>query len=70
VKSVREAIAAKVADTTLDEGENVLLASGRHEAFRCCFGQRRLGSEGIAIDPNSAKLLALGEGGEVWSIAR
>jgi arginine N-succinyltransferase len=70
VKSVREAIAAKVADTTLDEGENVLLASGRHEAFRCCFGQRRLGSEGIAIDPDSAKLLALGEGDEVWSIAR
>lgn len=70
VKSVREAVAAKVTSTALDKGENVLLASGRHGAFRCCFGQRRLGSEGIAIDPGSAKLLGLGQGDEVWSIAR
>jgi arginine N-succinyltransferase len=70
VASVRDAVAAKVTGTTLDAGEKVLLATGALADFRCCYGLRKIGSDGIAIDPNSAALLGLGEGDEVWSVAR
>lgn len=70
VNSVRETLAAKVTSTKLEKGERALLASGRHGAFRCCFGWRQLGNDGIAIDLGAANLLGLGEGDEVWSIAR
>jgi arginine N-succinyltransferase len=70
VASVRDAVSARVTSTALDKGEKVLLAAGRLDDFRCSFGLREVAGDGIAIDPDSAALLGLGVGDEVWSIAR
>jgi arginine N-succinyltransferase len=70
VKSIHEAVKAKVTGTDLDKGERVLLAAGRLREFRCCFGVRALNDQGIAIDSRSAELLQVGDGDEVWSVAR
>ncbi|MBO0749569.1 MAG: arginine N-succinyltransferase [Porphyrobacter sp.] len=70
VKSIASAVEATVTGTGLDKGEKVLLASGRLADFRCCFGARKLGGDGVAIDSRAAELLRVGEGDRVWSIGR
>jgi len=70
VRSVAEARQATVAETTLDKGENALLAMGRLSEFRCCYGVRMLDGEEVAIDSLAKDLLRLGKGDPLWSIAK
>jgi arginine N-succinyltransferase len=70
VASIGNAVAATVNGTALDKGEKALLAAGQLGDFRCCYGARELAAGGIAIDSRAADLLRVGEGDEVWSIAR
>ena len=70
VKSIRDAVAAKVTGTALDKGEKVLLAAGGLADFRCCYGDRQLDGESVAIDARSADLLCARPGERVWSIGR
>ena len=70
VRSVAEARQATVAETTLDKGENALLAMGRLSEFRCCYGVRMLDGEEVAIDSLATDLLRLGKGDPLWSIAK
>ncbi|BDI61627.1 arginine N-succinyltransferase [Qipengyuania nanhaisediminis] len=71
VKSVREAIAGKVVDTDLQEGERAILATGRLDSFRACYGARAVDDEGgVAIDSASADALDVSTGDTVWSVAR
>ncbi|MBY6014824.1 arginine N-succinyltransferase [Qipengyuania gaetbuli] len=71
VKSIREAKAAAITSTTLEKGEKALIATGRLDAFRCCYGLREFGEDGsISIDVNAAETLGVGIGDEVWSVAR
>ena len=71
VKSVAEARRATVGSTTLEQGEKALMATGRLGAFRSCYGLRQLAEDGaVAIDPQTAKLLGVSEGDEVWSVLR
>jgi arginine N-succinyltransferase len=70
VRSVREARAAPLVRSDLAEGERAILATGRLGDFRACFGQRSFDGEDLAIDAESAALLAVSSGDEVWSVPR
>jgi arginine N-succinyltransferase len=70
VKSIRDAVAAKVTGTSVGKGEKVLLAAGGLANFRCCYGLRQLDGESVAIDALSADLLRAEPGERVWSIGR
>ncbi|QPC97982.1 arginine N-succinyltransferase [Qipengyuania soli] len=71
VRSVREAVAAKLESTDVEAGEKALIATGHLDTFRCAYGLRELREDGtVAIDANCAKVLGVGEGDEVWSVAR
>ena len=57
--------------TDLDIGERALIATGTLGSFRCAYGMREIGEDGsIAIDGSCAATLEVGEGDEVWSVAR
>lgn len=71
VKSVADAKPAKIARTDLTEGERSLVAAGFLSSFRSAYGLREMGEDGsIAIDTTCAEVLGVGEGDEVWSVAR
>lgn len=71
VKSVADAKPAKIARTDLTEGERSLVAAGFLSSFRSAYGLREMGEDGsIAIDATCAEVLGVGEGDEVWSVAR
>jgi arginine N-succinyltransferase len=70
VKSIREAHRGIVTTSDLAKGEKALIAAGRLASFRCCYGAREVDGEKVAIDTQSADMLGVGEGDEVWSIAR
>ena len=71
VRSVRKAQPGKVSDTDLDIGERALIATGTLSSFRSVYGMREIAEDGsIAIDAMAAQTLEVGEGDEVWSVAR
>ena len=70
VRSVAEAREARVSATDCEDGEAVLLATGRLEGFRSCYATIRADEDGVAIDPQAARTLGVGEGGTIWSVAR
>jgi arginine N-succinyltransferase len=75
VTSVKSSVRAVVGDIDLAEGERAILATGRLEAFRACYGARVLSGDAktgfsIAIDSAAADALDVGEGDEVWSVGR
>ena len=71
VRSVRKSVPARIASTELDIGERALIATGTLDSFRSAYGMREIGSDGsIAIDALCARTLEVGEGDEVWSVAR
>ena len=71
VKSIRGAKPATIAATDLEQGEKALIATGKLDEFRCCYGLREFGEDGtIALDAKAAETLGVGIGDEVWSVAR
>ena len=71
VRSIAEARPAQISSANLDIGERAILATGKLETFRACFGQREVAADGtVAIDRRAARVLGVSEGGEVWSVAR
>jgi arginine N-succinyltransferase len=75
VASVRSAVRAELDEIDLAEGERAILATGRLDTFRACYGARSLEPDGegghrIAIDSAAADLLDVNVGDEVWSVAR
>jgi len=75
VTSVKNSVRATVDGIDLQEGERAILATGRLETFRACYGARALSGDDesgwtIAIDSAAADALDVGDGDEVWSVAR
>ena len=70
VASIAHTTVQKLTGIQLDKGEKALLATGRLQGFRCCYGARAIDGKGIAIDAQAAELLGLREGDPVWSVAR
>lgn len=71
VVSVKDAAQRSVSGTTLEAGERAIIATGRLETFRACYGARELREDGsVAIDSRSADILDVGDGDTVWSVTR
>jgi len=71
VKSIAGSTPGRVSATDLDIGERALIATGTLGTFRCAYGMRETGEDGsVAIDAICAETLEVGEGDEVWSVAR
>ena len=71
VRTIAEATQRTVSSIDLDSGEKSLMATGKLAQFRSCYGLRQLNDDGtIAIDPATARLLAISAGDSVWSVAR
>ena len=70
VRSVAEAREARVSATDCEDGEAVLLATGRLEDFRSCYATIRADEDGVAIDAQAARTLGVGKGDTVWRVAR
>jgi arginine N-succinyltransferase len=70
VKSIATAKPAVVTGTDCRKGQKVLLAAGRLAGFHACYGACEPVDGGIALDPEAAKLLGVGVGDEVWTVAR
>ncbi|MGB7409140.1 MAG: arginine N-succinyltransferase [Pontixanthobacter sp.] len=71
VKSIAEAQECTVGRVDLDTGEKALLATGRLNEFRSCYGIREFGEDGtIAIDAQAADVLDVRDGDVVWSVAK
>ncbi len=71
VRSISSAKPSTISATDLDIGERAIVATGELDNFRSAFGMREQGEDGtIAIDEVCAKTLEVGEGDQVWSVAR
>ncbi|WP_120717703.1 arginine N-succinyltransferase [Tsuneonella amylolytica] len=71
VKSIRDARPGRVTDANLDIGERAIIATGTLGDFRAAYGMRDFGPDGtVAIDRKAAAALGVGDGDEVWSVAR
>lgn len=71
VTSVKQSSECKLVSANLEEGERAILATGRLETFRACYGARTLNEDGgIAIDSVAADALDVSEGDTIWSVAR
>ncbi|MEW4447475.1 arginine N-succinyltransferase [Qipengyuania sp. JC766] len=70
VVSVAGATGAGCSGTLADEGESALVATGRLEDFRCCYGSRAIAGDAVSLDPQAADALGVADGDTVWSVAR
>jgi arginine N-succinyltransferase len=70
VNSIREARAATIARTDLEDGERAIIACGHLGDFRACFGTRAGKGDSFAIDAKSADLLGVAAGDTVWTVTR
>lgn len=70
VRSIAGAHDGAVENISLEKGEKALIATGRMQNFRCCYGARELRGDGVAIDAQAADLLGVSKGDQVWSILR
>ena len=71
VHSVSGADEAVVSNIDGHQGERALIATGRLNDYRCCYGERRVLDDGsVAIDPGSASALNVSVGETVWSVTR
>ncbi len=71
VTSVKNSVSATITDVDLQEGERAILATGKLQTFRACYGARKFDDEGgIAIDAVAADALDVSVGDTVWSVGR
>jgi len=71
VTSVKNSVEAKLVSHDLAEGERAILATGRLDTFRACYGARKFDGEGgIAIDAAAADALDVKDGDMIWSVTR
>ena len=71
VVSVKNSVSATLVGHNLKEGEKSILATGKLDSFRACYGARRFDDAGaIEIDSAAADVLDVTEGDTVWSVAR
>ena len=71
IRTIRESRLETVADIAEGGNQNVLLATGRLNDFRACYGAiRKVPRKGIAIDPQSARMLEVSVGDRVLAVAR
>jgi arginine N-succinyltransferase len=62
VKSVAEAVVARLDQVGVEGGERALVAAGELADFRCGFGRVLHTAAGVSLDEDAAKLLGVGPG--------
>ena len=71
VSSVANSRSATLASVDIEEGERAIIATGKLETFRACYGARAFDEDGgIAIDSHAADTLDVSAGDTVCSVAR
>ena len=70
VRSVANAVTSVISSIEGKGGAPSLVATGRLNDYRCCYGEVHLGEEGIAIDAATADALDVAGGDEVTVIDR
>lgn len=71
IRTVRESVREKIADIGDGGRTKMLLATGRLKNFRaCCASVKRLPRSGFCIDRQSAELLEVEPGDEVFAVVR
>ncbi len=71
VTSVKNAAKGKLTNASLSEGERAIIATGRLDTFRACYGARVVDADGgTQIDAVTADTLEVSTGDTVWSVAR
>src|SRR5690606_18409185 len=70
VQSIAGARRAKITGTDCAKGQKVLLAHGRLDGFRACYGACEPVGDEVAIDSMTADLLEVAPGDTVWWVAR
>ena len=71
VKSVTDSRSATLSSVDIEEGERAIIATGKLDTFRACYGARAFDEDGgIAIDSHAADTLDVSPGDTVWSVAR
>ncbi|MFZ1743800.1 MAG: arginine N-succinyltransferase [Pontixanthobacter sp.] len=71
VKTVAAAASAELSSVTLDKGEKALIATGKLDNFRACYGVREMREDGtVALDSLAADTLDVKPGDIIWSVPR
>ena len=71
IRTVREATYETVAELGNGGRAKMILAAGRLGDFRACFGSaKRLGKDGVCIDPECADLLGVKVGDQLLAVSR
>ena len=69
--TLRQSQPMEIARCDLDIGDRVLIATGRNDSFRCCYGMIEDEGDGkIAIDHNTCRRLKVEPGETAWYVAR
>lgn len=69
VKAIRDSVQSRVVALE-GGGEPALASAGRLANFRCAYGRVAPKGDGVALDPDCAKLLGVGEGDALLHVAR
>jgi arginine N-succinyltransferase len=71
IRTIRESKEFTVAEISEGGADNMILAAGRLENFRACYGcARKLPGKSLAIDREAADLLEVNEGDKVVAVGR
>ena len=71
IASVANSEMATICAIDVEEGERAIIATGKLQDFRACYGARIVQDDGtIAIDSSTADILDVQAGDTVWSVAR
>ena len=71
ITSVANSEMATISAIDVEEGERAIIATGKLQDFRACYGARIVQDDGtIAIDSSTADILDVQAGDTVWSVTR
>lgn len=71
IASVANSEMATICAIDVEEGERAIIATGKLQDFRACYGARIVQDDGtIAIDSSTADILDVQAGDTVWSVTR
>lgn len=70
VRSIRDAVSARVTAIGAGAGDAALIATGRLSDFRCAYGRLRTTPEGVTIDPDCATSIGAAIDSQIISVGR
>jgi arginine N-succinyltransferase len=68
--TLRQSKPLEIGRCDLDIGDRVLIATGRNESFRCCYGMIEEEGDKVAIDHTTCRTLKVEPGHTAWCVGR